>query len=220
MKNIFHSIEYAKEQRKLEDENIKREQLAEQSRKREKIKREIKDDGTQHIFNLKKVSLIDTLIEFPQFYVLKKRTKFCDLHNFDEDKAFNKVRSLANKVAKDNSLSCIGFIHGRGVHSGDMWYFDDIDSDLDNAEYANYYNFHLYPVLKPMVRKELNFLANKLGCRAINGESFFKGTSPDKNSGITYFMNMKFYSYYEETANKWNNERIWLFQEFNSHNSL
>lgn len=227
--SLKKAIEYAKEQAKIaKQKDLLRVGLEKQTQRkleeerlekaRENIRQQIISDGSEELFDLDDTILLDAIIANPKFYVLKKNTYFIDLHGYYLDEALDTVKKNSFEVIQGNGLQCCGFIHGKGMHSTNDYLLDgfiDIDDFYDIEEL--YDEEGLTPTLKPLIRKYLDILAEKNNCKNIYGETLFKTDSSWTNSGITYFMNMEFYNYFNESGIKWNGEKIWSFQEFNKY---
>ena len=136
---------------------------------------------------------------------LKKHTLLVDLHFLDPHNAKTKVGVLARSVANSESLFCIGFIHGKGVHSNN----DDI-TDYQSCLYdEDYYR----PILKPIVRELLDSLSQKFNCKSIYGENAFKVLRFDHSvnslcSGVTLFMNKAYNDYFIVYKSDWDLDDI------------
>lgn len=88
-----------------------------------------------------------------------------DLHGTKLHEAMSMAGSWAHRVINSEEMMCIGLIHGRGVHSGDIHEFDEFDEFDETRE--------LRPVLKPKIRALMDKLAYNTGCYSIYGEKLF-----------------------------------------------
>ena len=88
-----------------------------------------------------------------------------DLHGTKLHEAMSMAGSWAHRVINSKDMMCIGLIHGRGVHSGEIHAFDEFDEFDETRE--------LRPVLKPKIRALMDKLAYNTGCYSIYGEKLF-----------------------------------------------
>ena len=64
--------------------------------------------------------------------VLVAHRVLIDLHGTKLHEAMSMAGSWAHRVINSEEMMCIGLIHGRGVHSGDIHEFDEFDEFDEN----------------------------------------------------------------------------------------
>ncbi len=125
------------------------------------------------------------------FNVLKSNLELCDFHPpVDLIGAKDIIGSKAYFVARSQTMKCVAFVHGIGLHScGD-------------------------PKLSLVVRELLSKLAVKLNCIFKCGEDLFSFITY-KNSGISYFMNQSYYDYFWKSKSniRWTRDVVRFFQD-------
>lgn len=215
MSKLSYCIQQAEEQGAILEANreltYKEIIIQEQRAKLEhKLKKEQEEQKALEAFLAEEKRCLDILTRHRILY---------DLHLMNRHQAKNIVGSLTRTVSNSEAMKCIGFIHGKGIHTGEKLSFHEImtmtDEELEE---------HTRPVLLFEVRTLLDSLAKKLNCITIYGENMFDivfedigmkfkyGDFAKKNFGITYFMNKAYHDFYKSANIEWTVDTIKYFQ--------
>lgn len=199
MKNLSYIIQRAEE----------RVDQFEKQKAEAQVRQKQKDDEEKKLASERKNEL-KLKKELETFQSLINHRDIIDLHGCGVNEAKSIAGSYANVVARSKSMKCVGFVHGKGLHSGPT-NISDIETVLDSA---------FDPKIKPAVRNQLDNLARKYKCKSIYGESMFvigvfdaAYYADELCSGITYFMNEQYYEFFDKFNYDWSLEAISQFQQ-------
>lgn len=155
------------------------------------------------------------------FQTLLDHREIIDLHGLNVHNAKTIVGSKARCVARSGQMMCVGFVHGKGNHSGESFLLENLNNDsIFNEEF----DYMFEPKLKPIIRKYLDDLAIQLNCKSIYGENMFvmggfrsDSISDELSSGIVFFMNEKYFDFFNNEFNYyWHYEDVIAFQRISN----